>query len=209
LQNLDKQFMKKEIKFIYFDVGGVLCKFKDAYKKFANLVSCDVNKFDNSISKYYYLSCLGGISTNDLWNLVSEDLELKSKEKVDFEDFFTDNLVPIKESFELVNDLVKRYKIGILTNSQKGIFEKSLEKAKVPNINYFAVIKSCDLGVMKPDSQIYKVAENKSGVSANEILFIDDLEENILAATSMGWHGVVFMTENPEPSVKNIRSILG
>lgn len=200
--------MKKDIKFIYFDVGGVLCKFKDSYKKFADLVSCDVNKFDNSISKYYYLSCLGGLSTNDLWNLVSEDLELKNKDSVDFEDFFTENLVPIKESFALIADLVKRYKIGILTNSQKGIFEKSLEKAKIPNVNYSAVIKSCDLGVMKPDSQIYKVAENKSGVSSGEILLIDDIEENILTATSMGWHGVLFFTENPEASIKNIRSTL-
>jgi putative hydrolase of the HAD superfamily len=43
------------------------------------------------------------------------------------------------------------------------------------------------LGLMKPDERIYRAFEQHSGYRAGEILFFDDLEENIAAARTLGW----------------------
>ncbi len=40
---------------------------------------------------------------------------------------------------------------------------------------------------MKPDPVIYEVAEERSGVSAKSLLFLDDNPENISAALCRDW----------------------
>ncbi len=48
-------------------------------------------------------------------------------------------------------------------------------------------LASHELGVAKPDPAIYRVATERFGVSPGEILFFDDLPDNIEAARNAGW----------------------
>ncbi len=41
--------------------------------------------------------------------------------------------------------------------------------------------------LMKPDAAIYRAFEKQSGFASRDILFFDDLEENIVAARAGGW----------------------
>ncbi len=43
------------------------------------------------------------------------------------------------------------------------------------------------MGLAKPDDAIYRAAEESLGVSAGDIVFFDDLAENIAAARARGW----------------------
>jgi len=49
------------------------------------------------------------------------------------------------------------------------------------------------LGIAKPDAEIYRHAVEGLGVAAGEILFVDDREENILAARDAGMVGVQYL----------------
>ena len=44
----------------------------------------------------------------------------------------------------------------------------------------------------KPDARIYQIAEQRFGLPAQSLLFVDDKAENIAAARARGWHGHVF-----------------
>lgn len=46
------------------------------------------------------------------------------------------------------------------------------------------------LGHAKPDEAIYRAFEEKVGIRGADVVFFDDVEENILAARRMGWRGV-------------------
>lgn len=46
---------------------------------------------------------------------------------------------------------------------------------------------SHDLKLAKPDNRIYTAAERELGVSGHQIVFFDDLHENVEAARSCGW----------------------
>ncbi len=48
-------------------------------------------------------------------------------------------------------------------------------------------LASHELGVAKPDPAIYRIATERFGVSPGEILFFDDLPDNIEAARNSGW----------------------
>lgn len=49
---------------------------------------------------------------------------------------------------------------------------------------------SHELGLAKPDRAIYEAAEKALDTNPEEILFFDDLEENIQAAAARGWRAV-------------------
>ncbi len=48
------------------------------------------------------------------------------------------------------------------------------------------------LGVIKPDPEIYRLAEDGIGAAPGRLFFIDDKPENIAAAEARGWQGHVF-----------------
>ena len=48
------------------------------------------------------------------------------------------------------------------------------------------------LGVAKPDARIYEIVEGQSGLSGDQLFFIDDRPDNILAANARGWQGHLF-----------------
>lgn len=51
---------------------------------------------------------------------------------------------------------------------------------------------SADVGCSKPDPRIYELALACTGMAAADLVFVDDLVENIEVAKSLGWRGVVF-----------------
>jgi putative hydrolase of the HAD superfamily len=52
------------------------------------------------------------------------------------------------------------------------------------------VVSSARVGVAKPDREIYEIAAERAGVAAHRCLFVDDLLENVEAATALGMTGV-------------------
>ncbi len=62
---------------------------------------------------------------------------------------------------------------------------------------------SCELGIAKPDPEIYLYTCEKLDVAPGEALFLDDKPENIAAAISVGLHAIQFST------VEKLREDLG
>ncbi|MEM7291912.1 MAG: HAD family phosphatase [Pseudomonadota bacterium] len=57
------------------------------------------------------------------------------------------------------------------------------------------VLLSGDCGILKPDAGIYTLAEERFSLEPARTVFIDDRPDNVHAAISRGWNGIVF--ENP------------
>lgn len=51
---------------------------------------------------------------------------------------------------------------------------------------------SCDIGIVKPNPEIYRCFTRKFGLKGEECLFIDDHPANVAAAIKLGWNGIVF-----------------
>ena len=67
----------------------------------------------------------------------------------------------------------------------------AIEKIKYP-------IASFHLGYFKPDLRIYAAFCEKLGWNANDIIFLDDSEKNVLAAIEAGWNSVVITEDEPK-----------
>ena len=60
---------------------------------------------------------------------------------------------------------------------------------------FIDIVVSADEGVIKPDPAIYRCLLDRNRLAAADTLFIDDKQENIDGARSVGMHGLLF--ENP------------
>ncbi len=60
------------------------------------------------------------------------------------------------------------------------------------------VVDSCLEGIRKPDPLIYERALERLGVEPSASVFLDDFEQNVVAARALGMHGIVV---GPDPRV--------
>lgn len=89
-----------------------------------------------------------------------------------------------------IKKLRKTYKIGLLSNVGTGFWKRF---SKEETQEYFDdVILSYQVGLVKPDPEIFELAASRLGVEVSECVFVDDDERNVAAAKSCGMRGVTY-----------------
>jgi epoxide hydrolase-like predicted phosphatase len=199
----------QKIQIVFFDLGGVVLNFKGAFPKLASALGIPQGAIERAYHQHVDPAARGEIGTAEFWQRIRQDLDILHNDAVaDYEDFWTDSFAPITETHELMRKLSGRLKLGIISNTEPGVFEKVLRKGHVPDLPYAVVVASCDVGCVKPNKEIYQLAQQRAGVHPGEILFVDDRLENVEAARALGWHAVLFDDTNPQRSVQEIKARL-
>jgi putative hydrolase of the HAD superfamily len=90
-----------------------------------------------------------------------------------------------KDVVDFAHSLKSRCQIGILSNLN--YFSKKLIDRNYDLSKFDHVYLSFELGMRKPDQEIYDYVQQDLGLPPENILFIDDIMENIVAAKENGW----------------------
>jgi HAD superfamily hydrolase (TIGR01509 family) len=98
---------------------------------------------------------------------------------------------PVLGSPELLERLARKYRLMMLSNTNELHFQHTIEMLPVLQ-RFEKFFLSYKIGVLKPDRAIYEYVLTHVDVPAQRILFIDDLEQNVMAAESVGIKGIVF-----------------
>jgi HAD superfamily hydrolase (TIGR01509 family) len=199
--------MKKPIKFVYFDVGGVLLNFTEGHKKVAQKYGVPFETLRKVFDENWKAACKGTLSNADYMAKLAKVLPLKDP-LPDITDFWTDHYLPIPETHALVHELKETYMLGIFSNAEDGAMINAFRKGLIPQAPWTATIDSSKYGTIKPEARIYEIAEQAVQVTPEEIFFIDDVEEHITVARSRGWQGMVFDTNDAAGSVQKLKKHL-
>ena len=100
-----------------------------------------------------------------------------------------------RQVISLLKKLKQNYKLAVLSNSNSEFINEFLERENLETI-FDAEVISQEIGLIKPDPEIFKVALNKLQTSPAETLFIDDRERNVQAAEKLGIKGILY--KNPQ-----------
>ena len=102
-------------------------------------------------------------------------------------------------------ELKPRYKIGMLSNIGRGwideIFDQSLLREA-----FDAVVLSGEVGIAKPDADIYRLAARQLGVLPHECVMVDDRESNCIGAEAVGMRTVLYGSH--EQAIKDLEKVL-
>ena len=91
-----------------------------------------------------------------------------------------------KEVVDYAHSLKNRCKIAVLSNLMP--FDKKRIDNQYDLDEFDYVYLSFEIGLKKPDKQIYEYVLNDLKIDANDILFIDDDIDNISIAKECGWN---------------------
>lgn len=194
--------------FIYFDVGNTLvdCSnyFLTAATKF-NLKIDDLKKvFNENIDPV----TKGHLDSEQFWKKCIERYDIKSADNYNFLESWVSDYEPIREMHEVIIKLKAKYRVGLLSNIYKGMLPLLLEKGLIPKIHYDEVIFSCEVGMMKPNADIYAFAQKQAQVKSNNILLIDDRPDFINGAQKAGWKTFLFNDKDRNNSIKELEEYI-
>lgn len=197
----------KDIEFVYFDVGGVLVHWLPSLHAFAERI----HRSDSAVKAIFYefndVGCRGKMTMEELQILIMLRLNVSLKNDASGNPLipsWVDDMSPIAPSHKFLRTLIKHHKIGLLTNVFKGYYPGFFEKGLVPNLSYKTVVKSCDIGYIKPEREIYEIATQAARVQPEKILFFDDSRVNVNAARDYGWYAEHIDEYHPGASIQRI-----
>lgn len=195
----------QKIKAILFDIGDVLALSKRPIKKYKNgrhhlgvhegvakRLNISLDQYFDSIDTTYAKSIEGKISKKQAIEILSKNLKISKKElqKIYSEGYtqeFKQNQELLKKVFELKK---LGYKIAVLSDqwhlSKEALIPKEIYR------KFDTILISCDVGIRKPNPEIYKLSIKKLKLPAQKILFIDNQKWNIFPTKKLGMKTILF-----------------
>jgi glucose-1-phosphatase len=182
------------IRTVIFDLGNVLISFiPSEYLKKKNYPSTIRNTILTDIfqSEEWKKLDNGDIVTNEAIDSIALRSALKREEIALVFNFRADIMFPLDDNVRLLPELKKQgFGVYYLSNFPLDIFEE------VKNDYYFfrhfdGGIISSEVKLSKPDAGIFRYFIDKYSLNAGECLYIDDIEENVRVAESMGMQGIL------------------
>ena len=195
--------VRKMIKNIVFDVGGVLVDF--CYMEYMRKLG-----FPEEVCKEFESDIVFSQLWNDMdmGNLLLDEARVKFKERLremyrscDREvDLFVENIKGIVKEYDYSKPLLQRlkdngYGVYILSNYPKDLSDLHWKDFKFLPVADGYIISAYER-MVKPDERIYRLLTERFGIDLTESVFIDDRQINIDAAEKLGMKGILFRSHD-------------
>lgn len=183
-----------EIKAVIFDYNGVvtaLGKFDSLIVEYAKLCGVSQEVLEKVVREGWQLARVGAIDSMEFWRRIAEVVGY-STERLRMEWLAR---FPIRQEVLLIVGILrtKGYKTALLTNEIKDWMEEVIPAYSMQYC-FDAIVTSYDVGVAKPDRQMFDAVMDRLGVHAKDCVFIDDQTKNTLAAEKLGFKVILFST---------------
>jgi putative hydrolase of the HAD superfamily len=181
---------------IIFDYGNVLClpQQRSDLDAMAVVLGVEPEAFDAIYWRYRLPYDRSDLDRESYWKQVARDAEreissaqLDSLVTLDNQSWTHPDLVMTQWAESLRSDGMRT---AILSNMPLPLREYLANCPWLPKVDHSTY--SCDVRMTKPDPRIYQYCLEGLGVEAKEAVFLDDREENVMAARSLGIRSILF-----------------
>lgn len=186
----------KGIRHIIFDLGGVILNidYKLSAEAFKKLGANDFDELYSQAKQSELFDRLetGRISLNDFRNEVRRIFEATWSD-TEIDSAWNAMLLDLPPTrIELLQELKKRYKIYLLSNTNQIHYDQYgrmlRERFGLNDLSevFDKAYYSHEVGMRKPDAEVFEFVLNANAAEANETLFIDDSIQHIEGAKRIG-----------------------
>jgi HAD superfamily hydrolase (TIGR01509 family) len=189
--------MNRKISTLIFDYDGVFVL--DEYRGLRTL--CPDEAAIENIEKNYYDTALD----TELWNELRSHFGISQTNAelvaaYNSEDKFQKDHK--EKIFTTVDELTKKYKIALLSNQVQSRTEYLLQNENFGSFS--SVFFSSEIGMKKPDEEIFTKVLSGLSEEASACLFIDDAMENIQSASALGFQTLLYEKQSPSMLLNQI-----
>ncbi|MGD8456836.1 MAG: HAD family phosphatase [Anaerolineales bacterium] len=180
---------------ILWDIGGVLERTEDLTprQKVAERLGI---KIPDLIHLFFghtddFRVQLGEITPEEHWENVRRQLDLGESEMTAVRnDFFAGDRLDM-DLIDFIRELKHEYCTAVVSNYMSGLRDRIMNEWDIGDAFHHLII-SAEVGMMKPQPEIYQFALETLGFAPEETVFIDDFTENVEGAQAVGIHGILF-----------------
>lgn len=202
------------IKFIYFDVGGVVIKDFSGTNKWEDLklelgIPSDKSQEFEDIYDLYQDEINTTREIDSLIPIYKEKFGIKIPENYSFLlDGFIKRFEKNEGIWPIIEVAKKKYKIGLLTNMYPGMLDEIKKAGLLPDVVFDQIIDSSVEKIQKPYEEVFKLAQRRSGFKAEEILFIDNSKKHLESPKKLGWKTYWYDSSDIEKSNKELFDLI-
>ena len=196
--------MKQKIDLVAFDLGNVLCTVDEISA--AKELAAKINQRWEYVHEIVFGQVAklrferGEITFDDHAHDAIKTLRLDMS-ITELTEIYNSVIAPSENMFPIVSQISKTHRIGLASNTSEPHWKYAQQFLPFSSL-LDPVIVSYLVGTHKPEKAFYERLVNESGVPADRILFIDDLETNVEGARKAGIIGLQFSTlENLETTL--------
>jgi epoxide hydrolase-like predicted phosphatase len=152
---------------------------------------------------------VGAISDADYADYVAGQVGLPDRDAVlDFQQAFYTGDRLNQAVIEAARGLRGRYQVAVLSNAFPTQSEAIRNQHGIDvHAEFDVYVNSADVGVSKPDPDIYRLTLERLGVAPEHAIFLDDSLRNVDSARHLGIHSIQFV--EPATSLPELEALLG
>jgi len=192
---------------IIFDIGGVFVKgsSENFIKNASKMLGVNIRKDD--IKKELWDDLMRGKISLQEFMSRAFGIPISDKKMEELIDLWIKNWKLDPEMVVFAKRFKPKYRLVMLSNVNRDGLKRSKNNL---HFNFFDYkFLSFDLGLIKPEREIYEHVLKEIDARPEECVFIDDKPENVEAARKLGIHGIVFQDkEQLKQDLKKIGVIL-
>jgi putative hydrolase of the HAD superfamily len=181
---------------LILDLGNVLVKHDNArlFRTLAQRVGKPVEELHTRLDAALWERVNRGQLPGDSLRVeLCERLGVSDVTADEFFDLWNSHFTVDDEMVNEVSGMVGQRKLVLLSNTHD--LHVQWIRARVPVLSRFdALVLSCEVGLVKPEPEIYRRALAATGIPAAESVFFDDVERYVEGAREVGLRARVFTT---------------
>lgn len=191
-------------------MGGVIVRTEDragreAWEERLDLPAgrLDYEVFESPESRR---ASVGEATADEVWRGVAERYGLNSEERAQLEqDFCVGDLVD-EGLVEVIRALRPQYRTALLSNAWPDVREVIENQWRFADA-FEEIVISAEVGLAKPNPEIYQLTLRRLQVEPEQAVFIDDFEENVAEARALGLHAIQFHSK--QQTLRELFDLLG
>lgn len=194
------------IKVIILDYFGVFTRpgtFTKVIHEYSEKYGLDEEKFRKLRRELWDKARVEEISEGEFWKRLVKGMKIPvplEKMRVEWYNYFE----PVRETFNLVTRLKKRYRVVLITNTLREWFGFWKDRFSLDEV-FDVILTSFEEKVAKNGKEIYLVALRRLKVKPEECVFVDDKEENLETARKLGMNVILF--KNPGQLERELKKL--
>lgn len=179
-------------KIIAFDFGGVLGTDADEWDTFfkpvLNITGLTAEEITSIFNKHWPLLKVGKMPIQNYWREIGTKNNIDPK---DIREIYNSCIHLDEKIMNFAKSLRNKHKLVIISNDAKDWMDAKIEKFHLDNI-FSKIYSSANLGISKPNKEIFTYVLNDLGIKPNELIFIDNQLNNYESAKLMGINAIHF-----------------
>jgi putative hydrolase of the HAD superfamily len=186
-----------DLRAVVFDYGAVICRLPspEEWAEFADAARLTVEEFIRFYPRSREQYDRGLVRAPEFWRSFAHQVDREYDEAtirrlaaIDIRvwSHVDDGVVALARRLQ-----ASGITTGILSNMQPDLL--AIFRQGAAWLNAFDVqVFSCDIGLVKPERRIYDYLLERLGLDASQVLFVDDVAENVAEAKAAGLRAAVF-----------------